>query len=596
MQTVSRQEPQRASGRQHLAAQDGSSPLRRVLDRIPRELLEPDEAERVEAVGRRLAETRLYVVALGEFKRGKSSLLDALLGADYLPIGIVPLTAVVTMVRRGPLGAVAEFQDGRREQIPPEDLRSYVTEAGNPGNIKGLRSVELTVPSPHLPEQAVLVDTPGLGSVYETGTEHTLAFLPQVDVALLVLSVDQTFTEAERQLAVQLREGGTELLLAVNKADFFDGHEIDEALSFLRRSLADVGLADTPVFPVSAKRARTGQADGGIEALRRHLTMILERRYETILTRQSSRRIARLLDELQTSYSVRNEIARRSVDQLEQALARIEQVRARVRQTAEDQDAVFAHKVKQIERRIGERAAAFQAELQAALEARLPQVQEELGERATEHTIDEAFYQTIAERLKTQGEREGVAIAQELRAAAEPLTAALAEVAGSLADEAGAILGVSIARPAAPEVAGVAAHIDVKLGDDPVALETLAGCLQTALPPAVRRRLLLRRARERAAELANRHAGRLRSEVAAAARAVAQDVLRQAHAELNELQRSLDQAIARGVQQRSLGEAEAAATRARNERVLAAIAAVRSSLPDAVRDHQPSSDAATSPA
>jgi len=560
-------------------------PLQIILGRIPLELLEPDEAETVQAVRRRLAETSLYVVALGEFKRGKSSLLDAMLGADYLPIGVVPLTAVVTMIRRGPLAAVAEFEDGRREPIATDELHLYVTETGNPGNAKGLRRVELTVPSAYLPEQAVLIDTPGLGSVHEGGTEHTLAFLPHVDVALLVLSVDQTLTDAERRLAVQLHESGTELVVAVNKTDYLDEQELEEALRFVCDSLAAVGLVGTPVFAVSAKQARSGRADdGGVVELRRHLSMILERRYEAILGRQSSRRIVRLLDYLQTSYSVRAEIARRSVEQLAEALHRIEEVRVGVRQTAEEQDALFAHRVKGIERGVAERSAAFCAELQTAMGAKLPELEERLRESAHESVVDAVFYLTIAERLTAQAARESGVVGRELHAAAERLTAALAQVAGSLADETGAILGVSIARPAAPLVADLAPRVEVKLGDDPVALETLAGGVQAALPIGVRRKLLLRRARDRAAELSNRHAGRLRSEVVGAVRKAARDTLRQAHAELDGLEQSLDQAIAYGVRQRAMGEREAVAAQQRNDEVLEDIAGARGSLDEWARE------------
>lgn len=561
-------------------------PLQRILDRIPADLLEPDELRAMEAVRHRLAETSLYVVALGEFKRGKSSLLNAILAADYLPIGVVPLTAVVTMIRSGPLAAVVEFQDGRREPIAADELRLYVTELGNPGNEMSLTRAELTVPSLHLPEQAVLVDTPGLGSVHEGGTEHTLAFLPHVDVALLVLSVDQTLTEAERRLAVQLQAGGTELLVAVNKADYLDEQELEQAIGFVRDSLAAVGLESIPVFAVSAKQARRGQTDGGVRALRGHLTHILERRYEAILSRQSSRRLQKLLDDLQTSYSVRGEIARRSVDQLTEALHRIEEVRVGVRQKAEDQDAIFAHKVKRIEQDVGQRAAAFQADLRAAMEAGLPELSERLREQADEHTVDALFSQTISERLAAQTAHEAATVGRELRAAADSLTSALAEVAGSLADETGAVLGVSIARPAAPQLADVAPRVDVKLRDDRVALETLAGGVQGTLPAGVRRRLLLRRARERAAELANRHAGRLRSEVVAAIRDAARDALRQAHTELDGLQQSLDQAIAHGFSQRSMGEREAVAAQRRNDEVLEGIAAARTAVDEWTQDLQ----------
>jgi GTP-binding protein EngB required for normal cell division len=550
----------------------------RPLDLIPAELLEPDERELVAAVRRRLSEGSLYVVALGEFKRGKSSVLNALLGEDVLPVGVVPLTSIVTLVRRGPRSAVAEYDDGRRESIDPARLGDFVTESGNPGNAKGLRSTELSVPTIDLPHQAVLVDTPGLGSVYESGTQHTLAFLPHVDVAMIVLSVDQTLSEAEEKLAAALREGGTEVLFVLNKADYLTGQELEQAVAFISGRLQARGLQDAPLFVVSAKKARSGEDDRGMRALVASLRTLLERRYETILERQSARRLSALLDDLETRYLVRDEIARRDTERLSRALTLLEKSRADVRRLADEQDAVFAHRVRGIERSAGERSAAFEQELRRALESEIERLADRLREDPAERVVDEALYAAISARLRAEAAHESHRVGQELGEAAERLSLTLDEAADSLAAATEEILGIKIARPQPASVGELALRIDIKLRDDPVALETLAGGLQATLPRVLRQRLVLRRARERAAELSNRHAGRLRSELQSALREAARGARRQSHEELDRLQRSLDQAIARGLAQREMAEDDAGAERERIERVLEAITRARALL------------------
>ncbi len=89
----------------------------------------------VDELVRRLDGRALRVLVAGEAKRGKSTLVNALLGRDLLPTGVVPLTAVVTSVRHGPAERlIVRFADGTTSCLPMECLPGLVTEQGNPGN------------------------------------------------------------------------------------------------------------------------------------------------------------------------------------------------------------------------------------------------------------------------------------------------------------------------------------------------------------------------------------------------------------------------------------------------------------------------------
>jgi ribosome biogenesis GTPase A len=110
----------------------------------------------------RLQQGRLRVLVAGEAKRGKSTLVNALLGRQVLPSGVTPLTALATAVRYGAdEGVTAVFGDGRVESHPVSALDDLVTERGNPDNRRGLASVTVTVDAPVLARGAELVDTPG---------------------------------------------------------------------------------------------------------------------------------------------------------------------------------------------------------------------------------------------------------------------------------------------------------------------------------------------------------------------------------------------------------------------------------------------------
>jgi hypothetical protein len=117
------------------------------------------DRDAVRNLQRRLGETALNLVVAGEFKRGKSSVINALLGAAVLPVGVVPLTSVITAVGYGDRpGATVSFCDGATRNIDLEQIAEFVTETRNPLNVKSVEQVIVRYPSAWLRDRAKLVD------------------------------------------------------------------------------------------------------------------------------------------------------------------------------------------------------------------------------------------------------------------------------------------------------------------------------------------------------------------------------------------------------------------------------------------------------
>lgn len=217
-------------------------------------------------IATRLAEGRFQLAVLGQVKRGKSTLLNALLGEAVLPTAVVPLTAIPTFLRAGAERSVrVEFADGREavvfESPEAEDVEAhlarYVTEEANPHNREGVARVEVFHPAPLLARGVVLIDTPGTGSTFRHNTRTTLDFLPQCDAALFVTSVDPPLTETELDLLAEADERIPRLFFVLNKVDYLDGAEREQALGFLRRQLREhlpSGRGEPTIHCVSAKR------------------------------------------------------------------------------------------------------------------------------------------------------------------------------------------------------------------------------------------------------------------------------------------------------------------------------------------------------
>ena len=219
------------------ASTDGSSRLLRLAD-LAHELGAEPVAEEARELASRVAEGRFYVACVGQFKRGKSTLLNALVGYEVVPTGFVPVTAVPTVIRFGDeLHARVRMREGSWRDVAMSSLNEYVTEELNPENEKAVDGAEVFVPSPLLSSGMCFVDTPGLGSVFTGNTATTQAFIPHIDAALVVVGADPPIAGEELTLVEAVGKQVQDLILVINKADRTTDPERAAAVRFTREIL-----------------------------------------------------------------------------------------------------------------------------------------------------------------------------------------------------------------------------------------------------------------------------------------------------------------------------------------------------------------------
>jgi GTP-binding protein EngB required for normal cell division len=196
------------------------------------------------------------LVVLGQFKRGKSTLINALLGADLLPTAVVPLTSIVTIIQRGPEPcAVVSFLDGRQLEVDVADIGAFITEPENPHNIKGVAQVEVSFPSDFLRDGVRLVDTPGVGSVFAGNTGTTHDYLPEADAAIFLLAADQPISQAELEFLHTVRQYAAKFFFVLNKIDYLSARELRDSIAFSARVFAESLECEVVIHPVSARTA-----------------------------------------------------------------------------------------------------------------------------------------------------------------------------------------------------------------------------------------------------------------------------------------------------------------------------------------------------
>jgi hypothetical protein len=301
---------------------DGASRLLRLAD-LAQELVAEPVAEEARELAARVSEGRFYVACVGQFKRGKSTLLNALVGHAVVPTGYVPVTAVPTVIRfGGELRARVRMRDGSWQEVATPDLKEYVTEELNPENQKGVEGAEVFVPSSLLSSGMCFVDTPGLGSVFTGNSATTQAFIPHIDAALVVVGADPPIGGEELALVEAVGRQVQDLILVINKADRTTDPERAAAVRFTREVL-DKRLHRPmgEVFEVSAaERMENHGALRDWERLLASLHHLVEDSGRNLVRAACDRGLQRLSEQLLAVISEDREALRRPIEESERRI------------------------------------------------------------------------------------------------------------------------------------------------------------------------------------------------------------------------------------------------------------------------------------
>lgn len=282
----------------------------------------PEEAR---ALAARVSEGRFYLACIGQFKRGKSTLINALIEDPVLPVGFIPVTAVPTVIRYGQRQrARIHGRDSSWQEISIGDLKQYVSEEHNPENLKGVEGAEVFVPSALLASGMCLVDTPGLGSAFGGNTAATHAFIPHIDAALVVLGADPPLAADELSVVKAVAQQVRDLIVVLNKADRTTDAERAAAAQFTERLLKKhLNRPVGAIFQVSAaeRLAENPGPKRDWDRLVDALEKLVEESGRQIVQAACERGVSRLSEELLAIISEEREALNRPIEESEQRIA-----------------------------------------------------------------------------------------------------------------------------------------------------------------------------------------------------------------------------------------------------------------------------------
>ncbi len=363
----------------------------------------------------KLEEERFVLVVLGEFNHGKSTFVNALLGASVLPAGITPTTATINhLVYTDKPCAKAVLVDDTQRVVDPKALAEWVTIEST--KAEKVRYVEVGWPAEILRDRVTLVDTPGVNDINEARAEITYNYIPRADAVLFLLDSSQVLKQSERSFLEQriLRRSRDKLLFVIGKADLLSPEERAEATRYVRDNLQPLLGAEPMIFPVSARLQLAGRsAESGIPELKSYLQRYLSEERGRVLLDNASSDGQRLCAYLRQNLGIKSRSLGLTLEELEARIARVQKELSGKQQTMRQLQARIVAESDAIKARIRLDLEEFVAAFQAALPSEI--------DKASADDVRKYLQLFLQDTFKQWAEQEGDRVASELERLAEQI-------------------------------------------------------------------------------------------------------------------------------------------------------------------------------
>jgi len=304
---------------------------------VVREAGDDASAAQIQAAIEQFQAARFSLAILGKVKRGKSTLINALLGrSDDLaaPIDKLPASSTISHFRWNDREQVdVYFRDGQQKRVALSEVRDYATEQLNPDNQKNVELLEIAGPFEGLKGGLELIDTPGAGSLHEHHDALLHAFIPQADAVIFLVSAQMPLDQEELDLLKKVKEADvSKIFFAINRIDEATPADLDEAEQHNQRLLEEIGIKTSKMYRVSAKRAFQGQvADSGVPELVADIQHYIQVEKGVILRDRFGRQIRLAAEPVVQRMAMELECANKSQEELTESRAQLAEESSRLK-------------------------------------------------------------------------------------------------------------------------------------------------------------------------------------------------------------------------------------------------------------------------
>lgn len=292
-----------------------------------------DFRKKIAQLKEKVQKKEIVISVVGQFKRGKTTFINTILGQDILPVGIIPITSVVTKLKYGSPNATVMFNGGEYEEVSLDSLCQYISEQENPQNKKGVECVDIYYPCSILKEGIILVDTPGVGSIHKHNTDVAYSFLKDSDAVIFMLSVDSPINEIEREFLYSAKKYASKFYFAVNKIDMISEKELETYLKYCENVLCEImGVEKINFYPISAKNST------GVENILHSIQKDIQNSIDDILIQSIKIKLKELIDNLLSQIDLYMNALKMPIDNLE---SKIEQLNEKLKDLNKITDEIY---------------------------------------------------------------------------------------------------------------------------------------------------------------------------------------------------------------------------------------------------------------
>jgi GTPase Era involved in 16S rRNA processing len=465
------------------------------------------------------------LVVVGQFKRGKTSLINALLGADILPVAVVPLTSIATIMTYGEaLRVKVFFNDGRVSEIKSESLTEYVTEKGNPKNVKDVSEVVITYPSPYLKDGVRLIDTPGVGSIYQHNTDVAYRYLPKADAALFLLSVDQPMSKAELDFLKDVKEYSNKIFFLLNKADYFSDYDLRESMDFSRGVLKEAMGGDVKIFPISARLALEGKVSGASGPLQKSLlpqfsemlnSFLMEEKGKVLITSAASN-LLRMISQAKLELELEMKSLTTPLDELQKKIRAFESKKQEVLQEKQDFDILLDGETRRLNRNVlDEHITVFRRELladeQRHIEEQFAQIKS-LPSKELRNTLEATIVSHVKQAVAAWRALEDDRLAKAFEKICRRFVIKIDEAVDALMKFSSDLFDIPFETIKTEGLWSAKSRFYYKFNEQPVSLVIVTSSLTLALPKFISDKIILKNMQDYLVRVLDLQLGRLGSD------------------------------------------------------------------------------------
>ncbi len=518
----------------------------------------------------KILRNRFNLVVVGQFKRGKTTLINALLGTDLLPTAVIPLTSIVTVIEYGrDIEVTVFFNNGRTERILPEELAEYVTEKGNPRNEKEVAEVLIRYPSEYLKDGVRLIDTPGVGSVYQHNTEVAYEYLPRSDATVFLVSVDQPLSKAEIDFLKDVRQYADRIFFLLNKADYLSPDELEESVEFTLFTLREEAGFDSPeLYTVSARLCLDGKLKGSEELLARSNMPLFEDRLRRFLIEEKGmillRSVSNNLKRVVSEAILKTEL------QIKAIMAPMEEIEAKLR--------AFEDRLREIEMEKrdfeilldGEKKRILTEILDPDLDEARSQLREELLPRFEEFyqknrglspgrlrkELGSFIGQSVRQYYSIFRKNEDTRISIAFEKVAERLQSKINLIVDELLRYSSELFDLTFERFTAEAFWRMESSFYFKFKDEPLMIEMLGEALTSLMPRFISNRVIYKNMKKYLLEMIERQSGRIRWDFVDRLQKSQREFRWQMMERIDETTKGIRDAIKKGLDYREKGSEE----------------------------------------